>query len=63
MIQDERDGIEIAQQLQAVIGALEKAKTTLVTDHIQHHLHSVVGPLSDKDAEKLRRLSELARYL
>lgn len=63
MIQDNRDGLEIAQQLQAVVSALEKAKTVLVTDHIEHHLEEAVGPLNREAREKLGRLSELAKYL
>lgn len=63
MIEDNRDGLEIAQQLQAVIGALDKAKAILVADHIEHHLEDVVGPLSHEAREKLARLSDLAKYL
>jgi len=63
MIEDNRDGLEIAQQLQAVLGALDKAKTVLVTDHIEHHLEDVVGPLSREAREKLARLADLAKYL
>ncbi len=63
MIEDNRDGLEIAQQLQAVIGALDKAKTVLVADHIEHHLEEVTGPLSREAREKLARLGDLAKYL
>lgn len=63
MIDDERDGLEIAQQLQAVISALDKAKTVLVTDHIENHLEDVVGPLSREARDKLARLTDLAKYL
>jgi DNA-binding FrmR family transcriptional regulator len=63
MIEDNRDGLDTAQQLQAVVGALDKAKTVLVTDHIEHHLEDVVGPLSREAREKLSRLSDLAKYL
>jgi len=63
MVEDNRNGLETAQQLQAVIAALEKAKTVLVTDHIEHHLEDVVGPLSREAREKLSRLSDLAKYL
>ncbi|MDE2042360.1 MAG: metal-sensing transcriptional repressor [Alphaproteobacteria bacterium] len=63
MIEDNRDGLETAQQLQAVLGALDKAKTLLVTDHIEHHLEDVVGPLSREAREKLARLTDLAKYL
>lgn len=63
MIEDERDGLETAQQLLAVINALDKAKTLLVTDHIEHHLEDVVGPLSREARDKLGRLADLAKYL
>lgn len=63
MIEDERDGLETAQQLQAVINALDKAKTVLVTDHIENHLEDVVGPLSREARDKLARLADLAKYL
>ncbi|MBS0331446.1 MAG: metal-sensing transcriptional repressor [Proteobacteria bacterium] len=63
MIEGERDGLEIAQQLQAVVSALDKAKTVLVTDHIENHLEDVVGPLSREAREKLSRLTDLAKYL
>jgi hypothetical protein NreA len=63
MIEENRDGIEIAQQLQAVVAALDKAKTVLVTDHIEHHLEEAVGPLSREAREKLAKLSDLAKYL
>lgn len=63
MIEDNRDGLETAQQLQAVIAALDKAKTILVTDHIEHHLEDVVGPLSREAREKLSKLTDLAKYL
>jgi DNA-binding FrmR family transcriptional regulator len=63
MIEDERDGLETAQQLLAVINALDKAKTLLVTDHIEHHLEDVVGPLSREARDKLGRLADLAKDL
>jgi DNA-binding FrmR family transcriptional regulator len=63
MIEENRDGLDIAQQLQAVVSALEKAKTVLVTDHIEHHLEEAVGPLSREAREKLAKLTSLAKYL
>lgn len=63
MIEANRDGLEIAQQMQAVIAALEKAKTVLITDHIEHHLEEVVGPLSPEARAKLGALGDLAKYL
>lgn len=63
MVEENRDGLETAQQLQAVVSALDKAKAVLVQDHIEHHLEDIVGPLSREAREKLGRLSELAKYL
>ena len=57
--EEARDGLETAQQLQAVVSALGKAKTLLVADHIEHHLEDVVGPLSVEAREKLPRLTDL----
>ena len=39
------------------------SKTILVTDHIEHHLEDVVGPLSREAREKLSKLTDLAKYL
>ncbi|HEY4135197.1 MAG TPA: metal-sensing transcriptional repressor [Alphaproteobacteria bacterium] len=38
MVEEGRDAITIAQQLSAVIQALNKAKSALVFHHIEHHL-------------------------
>ena len=63
MVGEGREGLEIAQQMQAVVSALEAAKTMLVTDHIEHHLEAAVGPLSETVRAELARLSQLAKYL
>lgn len=63
MIAENRDGLETAQQLKAVISALNNAKTMLVADHIEHHLEDVVGPLSREARAKLAVLTDLAKYL
>lgn len=63
MVEEDRDALDVAQQLQAVISALEKAKILLVTDHIEHHIEDVVGPLSKESRDKLGRLADLAKYL
>ncbi|MBB3862051.1 hypothetical protein NreA [Novosphingobium hassiacum] len=63
MIGEGRDGLETAQQLQAVVNALDKAKSLLVADHIEHHLEEVVGPLSVEARQQLSRLTDLAKYL
>lgn len=63
MVEENRDGLAIAQQMQAVVGALEKAKGVLVADHIEHHLEEAMGPLSKEVRDELLRLSKLAKYL
>ena len=63
MVEDGRSAIEIAHQMQAVIKALESAKTALITHHIEHHIEVAAGPLSDAARAELAHLSQLARYL
>lgn len=63
MVEQGREGLETAQQMQAVVSALEAAKTMLVIDHIEHHLEAAIGPLSDAGRAELARLSQLAKYL
>jgi DNA-binding FrmR family transcriptional regulator len=63
MVGDGRDGVTIAQQMQAVVSALEKAKNVLILDHIEHHLEDAIGPLSKAAREELAKLAELAKYL
>jgi len=63
MIEEGDDGLKIAQQMQAVIAALEKTKTLIVTDHIEHHLEDLIGPLPGTVRDDLAKLGELAKYL
>ena len=63
MVEENRSALDIAQQLQAVIAALDKAKTVLVSHHIEHHLEEAVGSLPDETRKMLSQLSELAKYL
>lgn len=63
MVEQGREGVETAQQMQAVVSALVAAKTILVTDHIEHHLEDVLGPLPKDARDELARLSKLAKYL
>jgi len=63
MVEEGEDGLKIAQQMQAVVAALDKTKTLIVTDHIEHHLEEVIGPLPSVVRGDLAKLAELARYL
>jgi DNA-binding FrmR family transcriptional regulator len=63
MIEEGGDGLKIAQQMQAVVAALDKTKTLIVTDHIEHHLEDVIGPLPAPVRAELAKLGEFAKYL
>ena len=63
MVEGDRSALDVAQQLQAVIAALNKAKTNLVAHHIEHHLTETLGDLTPETRETLGRLTEIARYL
>jgi uncharacterized protein len=63
MVEEGDDGLKIAQQMQAVVSALDKAKTLIVTDHIEHHLEDLIGPLPGPVRADLAKLSEFAKYL
>lgn len=63
MVVDGRDGLAIAQQMQAVIKALEKTKQQLIHDHIDHHLGEITGPLPPEIQLKLAEFREITKYL
>ena len=63
MVEEGRDGLVIAQQMQAVVKAVEKAKTMLIADHIEHHLEAVVGPLPREARDQLSGLNDIVKYL
>jgi DNA-binding FrmR family transcriptional regulator len=63
MVADGKDGLAIAQQMQAVISALEKAKQLLIVDHIDHHLADDGGSLRPELREKLSVFREIIKYL
>ncbi|MBO9581145.1 MAG: metal-sensing transcriptional repressor [Sphingobium sp.] len=63
MLEKGEDGLKIAQQMQAVVSALDKTKTLIVSDHIEHHLEELVGPLPSAVRSDIAKLGELAKYL
>ena len=63
MVAEGRDGLAIAQQMQAVIKALEKTKQMLILDHIDHHLGEVTGPLPPEVQRKIVEFREITKYL
>lgn len=63
MLEEGRDALSIAQQLQAVLKALDKAKTEMVLHHIEHHLEEVTGPLPKEARERMASIAEITKYL
>lgn len=66
MVADGKDGLAIAQQMQAVIKALEKTKRELIHHHIDHHLGEMTGPMPREVREvrdKLGEFREISKYL
>lgn len=63
MVEDGRDCIAIAQQLQAVIKALESSKRSLIHHHIDEHLGHVAGPLDAPTRSLVDDIKELSKYL
>lgn len=63
MVAEGREGLAIAQQMQAVIRALEKTKQMLILDHIDHHLGEVTGPLPPDVQQKIAEFREITKYL
>jgi hypothetical protein len=61
MIEDNRSALDVAQQLQAVVAALDKAKTALVAHHIEHHLTEAVGELPpEREAGATVRIGQIS---
>jgi uncharacterized protein len=63
MIEGGRGCADIAQQMHAVIRALECAKGVLIHDHIDHCLEAAVGPMAGREKEIVDEFKEITRYL
>lgn len=63
MIESGRDCADIAQQLHAVIRALEEAKSTLIHDHIEHCLEDAIGPATRDHRATIEGFKKISRYL
>jgi DNA-binding FrmR family transcriptional regulator len=63
MIESGRDCTDIAQQMHAVIRALEEAKVTLIHDHIEHCLEDAVGPATREQRQTIEQFKKISRYL
>jgi DNA-binding FrmR family transcriptional regulator len=63
MIEGGRDCLEIAQQLQAVLKAVEGAKSVLIHDHVEHCLESAMGPTTREQRATIEQFKKITRYL
>jgi DNA-binding FrmR family transcriptional regulator len=63
MLLEDRECLEIAQQLQAVEKAIVNAKKTLVHDHIDNCLEQAVRDGSRNSRETIREFQEITKYL
>ncbi len=63
MLEEGRDCLSIAQQMQAVEKAIVNAKKTLVHDHIDHCLEHAVRDSSRSSRDTIREFQEITKYL
>jgi DNA-binding FrmR family transcriptional regulator len=63
MIEKGRPCAQIAQQLQAVEGAIENAKKALIHDHISHGLERSLKATGMKGQAAMKDFRTIAKYL
>ncbi len=63
MIEKGKPCTQIAQQLQAVEGAIENAKKALIHDHISHSLERSLKAAGAKGQAALKDFRQIAKYL
>lgn len=63
MLEDGRDCLVVAQQLQAVVNAVSAAKTLHVRDHIEHCLDEALEAKGATARRGVESFKEIARYL
>lgn len=63
MLEDGRECLEIAQQMQSVEKAIVNAKKALVHDHIDHCLEHAVRDNSRSSKDTIREFQEITKYL
>lgn len=63
MVEAGEDGLAIAQQLQAVVKAVEKAKTMLILDHVDHCVAHLSNGVAEGREARLASLREITKYL
>jgi len=63
MIDNQRECLEVAQQLHAVEKALQSAKRIYVQDHIDNCLEEAAGVMPREARNSLSEFKEIAKYL
>ena len=63
MIENGKPCAQIAQQLQAVEGAIENAKKALIHDHISHCLERSLMAAGTQGEAALKDFRQIAKYL
>ncbi|MER2520805.1 MAG: metal-sensing transcriptional repressor [Bdellovibrionales bacterium] len=66
MIEDERECLELAQQLHAIEKAVCQAKRALIQDHIDHCLEDTLSQTKKdtrSDQRSLAKFKEITKYL
>ena len=63
MLEEGRGCLDIAQQLQAIENAVEKAKKTLIHDHIDHCLEFAAGTDAQQGQAAINEFKEITKYL
>lgn len=63
MVEAGREVPDVVQQLQAVEKALEKVKSLLIFDHIEHHLFDHAQATTPEARRSIEGLRALTKYL
>ena len=63
MLEEARECLDVAQQLQAVESAIGNAKRALVHDHIDHCLESAVREGTQTADDAIRAFKSITKYL
>jgi len=63
MIEGGRDCLDVAQQLHAVVKAVEGAKSVLIHDHVEHCLEAAMGPTTREQRATIETFKKITRYL
>lgn len=63
MIEAGRPCLDLAQQLQAVESAIANAKRTLIHDHLDHCLETMVGAVARDQRAPIDEFKQITKYL